>query len=154
MDGVRIEPIALEHAAGYRACLDTVAREKRYLAQTEALPLARIEDFVRDSVKNDAVQFVALVGDQVVGWADIFPAWAQAIAHCGGLGMGVHPDFRGRGIGEQLLRACLDKAQHQGITRVDDNSAETKAWVKAQNLKDYPMPPADIPLIPILRDWL
>lgn len=28
------------------------------------------------------------------------------------------------------------------------------AWVRAPNLKDYPMPPADIPLIPILRDWL
>ncbi len=28
------------------------------------------------------------------------------------------------------------------------------AWVKARDLKDYPMPPADLPLIPILRDWL
>lgn len=28
------------------------------------------------------------------------------------------------------------------------------AWVRAQNLRDYPMPPADEPLIPILRDWL
>jgi 8-oxo-dGTP diphosphatase len=27
-------------------------------------------------------------------------------------------------------------------------------WVRAQALRDYPMPPADIPLIPILRDWL
>ena len=27
-------------------------------------------------------------------------------------------------------------------------------WVKAQNLRDYPMPPADVPLISILRDWL
>ncbi|WP_439521578.1 8-oxo-dGTP diphosphatase MutT [Marivita sp.] len=27
-------------------------------------------------------------------------------------------------------------------------------WVRANQLKDYPMPPADIPLIPILRDWL
>ena len=27
-------------------------------------------------------------------------------------------------------------------------------WVRAHSLKDYPMPPADIPLIPILRDWL
>ncbi|ETA53675.2 NTP pyrophosphohydrolase [Rhodobacteraceae bacterium PD-2] len=27
-------------------------------------------------------------------------------------------------------------------------------WVRANALKDYPMPPADIPLIPILRDWL
>ena len=27
-------------------------------------------------------------------------------------------------------------------------------WVKAQDLMNFPMPPADIPLIPILRDWL
>ena len=27
-------------------------------------------------------------------------------------------------------------------------------WVKAKDLKNYPMPAADIPLIPILRDWL
>lgn len=28
------------------------------------------------------------------------------------------------------------------------------AWVRARDLRNYPMPPADIPLIPILRDWL
>jgi 8-oxo-dGTP diphosphatase len=28
------------------------------------------------------------------------------------------------------------------------------AWVKAARLADYPMPPADLPLVPILRDWL
>ena len=27
-------------------------------------------------------------------------------------------------------------------------------WVRAKDLRDYPMPPADIPLISILRDWL
>ena len=28
------------------------------------------------------------------------------------------------------------------------------AWVRARDLDDYPMPAADRPLIPILRDWL
>ena len=28
------------------------------------------------------------------------------------------------------------------------------AWVSPDRLRDYPMPPADLPLIPILRDWL
>ena len=28
------------------------------------------------------------------------------------------------------------------------------AWVRSQKLPDYPMPPADLPLIPILQDWL
>lgn len=28
------------------------------------------------------------------------------------------------------------------------------AWVRKNKLRDYPMPPADLPLIPILQDWL
>ena len=28
------------------------------------------------------------------------------------------------------------------------------AWARPTELRDYPMPPADIPLIPVLRDWL
>ena len=31
---------------------------------------------------------------------------------------------------------------------------QTLAWVRPNKLRDYPMPPADLPLIPILRDWL
>lgn len=27
-------------------------------------------------------------------------------------------------------------------------------WVRANKLRDYPMPPADIPLVSVLRDWL
>ncbi len=28
------------------------------------------------------------------------------------------------------------------------------AWVRPNKLKEYPMPPADIPIISVLRDWL
>jgi putative acetyltransferase len=115
---IEVVPIALEHAAGFHACLDAVAREKRYLAQVQAPAFERVEGFVRESVSNDAVQFVALDGQRVIGWADIFPAWAEAVKHCGTLGMGVHADHRGRGLGERLLRACLGKAPLKGITRV------------------------------------
>ncbi|NRB03917.1 MAG: (deoxy)nucleoside triphosphate pyrophosphohydrolase [Rhodobacteraceae bacterium] len=31
---------------------------------------------------------------------------------------------------------------------------QTLKWVRPKDLRDLPMPPADIPLIPILRDWL
>jgi RimJ/RimL family protein N-acetyltransferase len=116
---IDIASIALEHAAGFHACLDSVAKEKRYLAQTQALPLERIDGFVRDSVANDAVQFFALDGAKVVGWADIFPAWADAVKHCGTLGMGIAAGNRGQGIGERLLRACLSKALTKGITRIE-----------------------------------
>lgn len=32
--------------------------------------------------------------------------------------------------------------------------AQELAWVRPLDMRNYPMPPADIPLIPILRDWL
>ena len=99
--------------------MDTVAREKRYLAQIEALPLEQIQRFVRESVASDAVQFVALDQGHVVGWADIFPRWAHAVTHCGSLGMGVLPTHRGQGIGKRLLQACIGKAWSKGITRIE-----------------------------------
>lgn len=116
---VRIVPVAEHHAHGYRACLDAVARERRYLAQVEALPMERVEGFVRESVANDAVQFMAVDGERVVGWADIVPSWAYAVAHCGSLGMGVLAEYRGQRIGRRLLDACIGKAWTKGITRIE-----------------------------------
>lgn len=37
---------------------------------------------------------------------------------------------------------------------VTPQEGQQLSWVRPQNLRDYPMPPADEPLIPILRDWL
>lgn len=31
---------------------------------------------------------------------------------------------------------------------------QTLAWVRPRDMRAYPMPPADLPLVPILRDWL
>jgi 8-oxo-dGTP diphosphatase len=47
------------------------------------------------------------------------------------------------------LYACR---KWQGTVRSLEGQA--LAWVKPNQLRDYPMPPADLPLIPILRDWL
>jgi 8-oxo-dGTP diphosphatase len=37
---------------------------------------------------------------------------------------------------------------------VQGKEGQELAWVRAQDLNKYPMPPADIPIIPIIRDWL
>ena len=37
---------------------------------------------------------------------------------------------------------------------VAPREGQTLAWVRANKLRDYPMPPADIPLIPHLIDLL
>lgn len=37
---------------------------------------------------------------------------------------------------------------------VQPREGQKLAWVRAEKLTDYPMPPADIPLIPQIRSWL
>ncbi len=133
---VTISPIAEAHAESFHACLDAVAKERRYLAQYEAPPLERVRGFVCQNVASDAAQFVALDGPTVVGWCDILPHWPHAVKHCGTLGMAVLPGYRGQGIGRRLLDACLEKAKTKGITRVElevrvDNAHAIKLYEKA-----------------------
>lgn len=51
-----------------------------------------------------------------------------------------------------LLMPLFACRRWQGIPTAQEG--QTLAWVRPQNMGDYPMPPADLPLIPILRDWL
>lgn len=36
----------------------------------------------------------------------------------------------------------------------ESREGQALKWVRPNDLRNYPMPPADVPLIPILRDWL
>jgi 8-oxo-dGTP diphosphatase len=51
-----------------------------------------------------------------------------------------------------LLMPLFACRRWEGIAT--EREGQTLAWVRPEKLRDYPMPPADIPLIPILRDWL
>ena len=51
-----------------------------------------------------------------------------------------------------LLMPLFACRKWEGIPQSRENQA--LRWVKARDLSKYPMPAADIPLIPILRDWL
>ncbi|MGC9368538.1 MAG: (deoxy)nucleoside triphosphate pyrophosphohydrolase [Paracoccaceae bacterium] len=61
--------------------------------------------------------------------------------------------FASHGYDEfHLLMPLFACRKWQGIVHAREGQA--LKWVRPENLRDYPMPPADIPLIPILRDWL
>ncbi|MBO28148.1 MAG: 8-oxo-dGTP diphosphatase MutT [Rhodobacteraceae bacterium] len=51
-----------------------------------------------------------------------------------------------------LLMPLFACRKWEGIPRGLEGQA--LKWVRPLDLKSYPMPPADLPLIPILRDWL
>lgn len=114
-----IEPLEERHFSGLRGALDSVAREQRFLAFTEAPPPEQATAFYASVLSNRWCLWVATLDGVVVGWCDVLPTPGQARTHVGSLGMGVVLSARGRGIGSALLCAALDAAWASGLTRVE-----------------------------------
>jgi RimJ/RimL family protein N-acetyltransferase len=116
---VTICSIREEHIEGYHAALDVVARERRYLAFLEAPPIEASRRFVVRNIAECYPQLVALDGDRVVGWCDVIPRDRPTTRHCGSLGMGLLPEWRGRGVGRRLIERTLEAARAFPLARVE-----------------------------------
>ena len=54
--------------------------------------------------------------------------------------------------GFHLLMPLFACRRWEGVARGREGQA--LAWVRPEKLRDYPMPPADLPLVSTLREWL
>ena len=132
---VEILPIERRHITGFRDVVDAVARERRFLALTEAPPMPQVRRFVLGNLRSGAAQFVAVDDGRVVGWCDITPKVRETMRHSGALGMGVAATHRGIGIGTRLLVTTLETAFARGLTRVElavlaDNAAAIALYLR------------------------
>lgn len=114
-----IVPAQLEHAESYVRAVDSVARERRYLARFEGPSLEKARAFIRLQQEKDWPNFVAMAEGAVVGWCNIVSFEKPVFAHAGSLGIGVIKDYRECGIGPALMEAALQKAKEIGLTRVE-----------------------------------
>ena len=116
---VEIRPITADDIEGFRHAVDVVARERKYLAFLEAPPLASAREFVLENIAKGNPQFVAIAEGGVVGWCDVVRLSRPIHSHAGVLGMGLLPDYRGRGYGRRLVEATLHAAVLAGFSRVE-----------------------------------
>ncbi|WP_198088492.1 GNAT family N-acetyltransferase [Variovorax sp. E3] len=114
-----VVPTTDAHFESLHRAFDVVARERKYLANTQAPPLATSIAFYRHLIANGFPHFVALDGNRVVGWCDVAPVFGHARAHIGVLGIALLPEARHQGLGQALLRAAIDKAWARGLTRIE-----------------------------------
>ena len=81
-------------------------------------------------------RFVAVTGDQILGSISLHQPQNPRLVYSAGLGMMVHPDFWGQGIGSRLMEAILDLADNWlNLKRVElevniDNPAGIRLYKK------------------------
>jgi putative acetyltransferase len=104
---------------------------------TSQLPYTS-RDSVRERLENlpeGHHRIVAVVKDKVVGQLTLYPQ-AGRRAHVASLGMMVHADFQGRGVGSALMEAAVDLAENWlNISRIElkcysDNTAALALYRK------------------------
>lgn len=116
---VEIRDASQADAEALAELVDTVARERRFLAATVGFGVEATRSFISTVISSGGVQLIAHAAGQAVGWCDILPQTFEGMGHVGRLGMGVRQGFRGRGIGRALLEGAIRKAFTTRIRRIE-----------------------------------
>ena len=110
-----------DYIESFYEALTVVARERIYIEMIEPPPLEKVKGFQEDLISKGGPVYYAMKGDQVVGWCDVFPESNPRLSHRGGLGMGILPEYRGMGIGSELLKNVIEKAREFGLEKIELN---------------------------------
>ncbi|MBL9174143.1 MAG: GNAT family N-acetyltransferase [Verrucomicrobiales bacterium] len=106
-------------AEAVSACVDAVARERRYLGNTSGFSAEDTRAFISSLADSGGIQIVAVADARIVGWCDVTPIPFEGMRHVGRLGMGLLPPFRGRGLGRRLLHEVLGQVFAGTLRRVE-----------------------------------
>lgn len=118
MEEIKIVNKTLELADSFRDALDSVARERTWLAFTEAPSYEHMRKFVSELIRDNDIQVYAVLNETVVGWCDITRRKREVFAHTGGLGMGILKPHRGKGLGNRMMEECIKQARANGLEKI------------------------------------
>lgn len=125
MDGI-IQFTSLKYVESFNRAVDIVARERKYLATVEGFPLDGTIQFVTSIIENNYAQYLLIFDNEVKGWCDIIPKSIPEFSHVGVLGMGLLPEYRGKGFGQQLIEITLQHVNNNSkIEKVELNVFES-----------------------------
>ena len=76
------------------------------------------EEFIRGHAEADnSILLVAEAGGQIIGVMNITGGRRKALCHAGRLGITVHRDWRGKGIGTRMLEQSIGWAKGSGVLK-------------------------------------
>ncbi|ARS91341.1 GNAT family N-acetyltransferase [Natrarchaeobaculum aegyptiacum] len=106
----------------FEGVVDTIravtATETYVVAETVAEQLLYDDAVSRHTTVESRVFFVATVDGEVIGWTHLDLPHVEKLRDTAQLTVGVRPEYRGQGIGSQLLTRGLDWAEANGYRKV------------------------------------
>lgn len=105
-----------EDAAGLSELLRLVATETEYLTRDADSPYMTLEEteaFILSRLQSrNQICLIAKVSNKVVGVLNVVAASHYRVAHIGDIFLAVGRDYWGYGVGQLLLEAVVDWAEH------------------------------------------
>jgi RimJ/RimL family protein N-acetyltransferase len=114
-----IRPTQLDDAAAVAKCIDTIAKERRFIASVRGYSKEETRSYIEYLKQSDGVHLVVVVTNQIAGWCDIAPGIFDGLNHVGHLTMGLLNQHRGQGWGKKLLATALRAAFSKNIERIE-----------------------------------
>jgi ribosomal protein S18 acetylase RimI-like enzyme len=116
---VQVRSVEERDLRGFNQAVNSVCRERRFLAQVEEYSLGSSRDYLRKVLANGWPHLIAVRGDSVIGWCDIVPGRMHGFQHVGRLGMGVVREHRRKGMGRRLMAECIVRARTRTLEKVE-----------------------------------
>ena len=104
---------------GYYEAIAAVGSERVFIEIIEPPPFEKIAEFQRNLIKANGPVYYAVDSGRVIGWCDVFPMTNPRLAHRGELGMGLFPEYRGKGVGTRLLQAVIEHSRRIGLEKIE-----------------------------------
>ena len=116
---IEIREVRIEDIEKFNDLLNSICKERLYLGFLDGIPLEEHRSFVKNVIRKDLPQVMAVSNSEVVGWCDVLPNSVKGFTHTGQLGMGVAKTYRSQGLGSKLLSSCLEAARLYGLEKVE-----------------------------------
>ena len=116
---IKVRAARISDAKSLNACFDAIARERAHLGRVAAPPVAQSRSYLRKLLREEYPSLVVTEGKRIVGWCDAEPRDMEGFRHTAGLGMGLLPEMRGRGLGARLVRAIIALCRRRGIEKIE-----------------------------------
>lgn len=140
------QTVALGNGREARVRLVAVEDEEQLLAMFSSMSESALRwgmpPYTRDRIERwfaafqDMIGLVALHSDRIVGWCSVYKQPHPRRKGIGDLGIYLHQDFQGIGLGTIMTKQILALAEEQGMHRigfevVEDNKAALRLYKRS-----------------------